>query len=237
MVVIDCINGPRQRFSVELLGQTWVMERYGDLEALWETMGQDQDLAHELFGQDERLPYWTELWPSSVLLGIWLEQQKERIHGHICLDMGCGLGFTALLGAHLGAEVLALDYEWPAVRFTAGNAALNQGKLAACVQPVQMDWRAPGIRKGRASFIWGADVMYEKRFVEPVAAFLRHCLAPGGVVWISEPQREIFRPFAVHMRATGWRCDKVREERLPHVTVRGPETGVNLWELARLGDA
>lgn len=235
--MIDCVNGPRQRFSVELLGQTWVMERHGDLEALWEAMGQDQDLAGELFGQDERLPYWTELWPASVLLGKQLARKQGRIHGRTCLDMGCGLGFTALLGAHLGAGVLALDYEWPAVRFTAGNAALNRAKLSAWVRPVQMDWRRPAIREGAVDCIWGADVMYEKRFVAPVAAFLQHCLAPGGVVWITEPQRDTFTSFAVHMRTAGWRCDKLGEERLPHVTVQGPETGVNLWELARVGEA
>ncbi len=230
MLQEDLFNGPRERLEVELLGQAWIIERHGDLESLWEAMGQDDD-SSSTFEEDERLPYWTELWPSSVMLGLWLENERGRIQGRTCLDMGCGLGLTALLGAHFGANVLALDYEWPAVRFTARNRALNTDKLEASVLPAQMDWRAPGIRQGSVPYIWGADVMYEKRFVPPVADFLRHCLAPGGRVWIAEPQRETFRSFAEHMREMGWRCEKMCEKRLPHVTVKGPETGVNLWEL------
>ena len=48
--------------------------------------------------EDERLPYWTELWPSSIALCRWLEERRAEIAGRPCLDLGCGLGLTAMVG-------------------------------------------------------------------------------------------------------------------------------------------
>ena len=43
--------------TVNACGRDWTLERAADMEALWESMTE--------FTEDERLPYWTELWPSS----------------------------------------------------------------------------------------------------------------------------------------------------------------------------
>ena len=55
---------------------------------------------------------------------------------------------------------------------------------------VQMDWRFPAVRQGAFDRLWAGDVMYEKRFIEPVAAFLDHALAVDGVAWVAEPDRD-----------------------------------------------
>ena len=63
------------------------------------------------FTEDERLPYWTELWPSSLVLADWLYQRRESLRGQPCLDLGCGIGLTALVAQWLGANVIGMDYE------------------------------------------------------------------------------------------------------------------------------
>lgn len=227
-------TAPREAFSVELLGRTWNLERHGDLEALWEAMGRDQQ-ALKRFEQDERLPYWTELWPSALLLGKWLELRKGELRHRACLDIGCGLGLSALAGAHLGARVLAIDYEWPAVSFATANARANVDKLQGPVLAAQMDWRQPAFAAGSFHRIWGADVMYERRFAEPLADALDYALAPGGLAWIAEPGRAVYDGFVALLQERGWRCEAVMEERTPPVTAPGPPARVTVWELARAG--
>lgn len=233
MPSIDLENGPKEPFCVELLGKRWELERYGDLESLWEAMGEDESTAHELFGDDERLPYWTELWPSSMLLGEWLGRKRQSIEGRRCLDLGCGLGLTALAGASCGGFVLGMDYEWPAVFFARRNSRHNAVNMPSPPMWAQMDWRAPAFIQGAFHCIWGADVMYERRFIEPVAAFLEHTLVDDGIAWIAEPSRALYADFARRMQDAGWRCQKVHSAKTPHVTAPGPPAGVNIWELAR----
>ena len=153
-------------------GRQWRLTRAADLEELWDAMTADP---HNF--EDERLPYWTELWPSSVALAGWLAARQEEIAGRVCLDLGCGLGLTALVGQWLGARVTAVDYEEAALHFASRNAALN-GVTQPCW--ALMDWRRPAVRARSMARIWGGDIMYEKRFVAPVLRFLEHALAPDG---------------------------------------------------------
>ncbi|GAB6176425.1 methyltransferase domain-containing protein [Desulfobaculum senezii] len=197
------VNGPRQRLEVTAAGRTWLIERTADLETLWESIGEDD------FGQDERLPYWAELWPSSVVLANWLAQNRERIAGRVGVDMGCGLGLTALVGALYGARVLAFDYEYEPLVFAHGNAPLN-----GVSQPlwVQMDWRSAACAAGAADFIWAGDIIYEKRFIGAVTDFLDHTLAADGVAWIAEPGRAVAKPFERAVRELGWSFRRVVTE-------------------------
>ncbi len=213
-----------ERIETEVCGRRWVLERDGDLESLWASIGQDE------FGDDERLPYWVELWPSSLVLAEWLAGRRADVAGRPCVDVGCGLGLTALVGTWLGARVAAFDYELAPLRYATRGAALN-----GVPQPLwlQTDWRAPGLARGAAHFVWGGDIMYELRFIEPVTAFLDHMLAPGGRAWIAEPGRNIAAPFMEHARAEGWSCERVLTRRFTHQ--RHPVT-VHILELRREGD-
>lgn len=206
-----------------VLGREWRLARVADLESLWDQIGQDD------LDQDERLPYWVELWPASLALAGWLGERPGRVAGRRVLDLGCGLGLTAMVVASLGGRVLGLDYELEALRYAAANARDNgeAGAAFAC-----MDWRAPALRPGAADLVVAGDVMYEKRFAQPVADFLDHALAPQGLAWVAEPNRSVYVHFAEVLAGRGWRMDRVRTVGVPH----GERTvTVNIWEIARPG--
>ncbi|MUM76075.1 methyltransferase domain-containing protein [Pseudodesulfovibrio sp. F-1] len=207
------------RVSVEVGGRVWVLEREADMEALWDRMGEGD------MGEDERLPYWAEVWPASVLLGRHILRNADTLRGRPCLDMGCGLGLTGILASHAGARVVAFDYEWPAVRFARGNAALN-----SVPQPLWtlMDWREPAVRVNGFDFIWGGDVLYEKRFFEPIIRLFRQALAPGGRIWIGEPVRSVSRPVWEMVRRHGFSAELLTVEK---VVLCGQNATVNLWEM------
>lgn len=212
-------SDPGSRVEVEVGARVWKLDRAADMEALWESMG-DGDL-----DEDERLPYWAEVWPASVLLGRHILRHADALKGRRCLDLGCGLGLTGMIASSVGAQVAAFDYEWQAVRFARHNATLN-----AVDQPLwlHMDWRHPALMPGAFEFLWGGDVLYEKRFFEPLIRLFRRALAPQGRIWIGEPVRTVSRPVWDDLRREGFRAEKLTVEK---VALCGQNATVNLWEM------
>jgi len=229
-------NSEHQRFAVEISGRVWSVERTADLESLWEAMAANAEAAQD-FDVDERLPYWVEIWPASLLLCHWLERQRGLVSGRVCLDLGCGLGVTAMAAAALGARVVGLDYEWSALEYARRNEKANFAP-GDSDRPswVQMDWRQPGFKPRSFPYIWGGDVMYEQRFIEPVAKFLEMNLAPGGLVWLAAPERRVLTPFNEFMSGLGWSGAKVASDTVKHVTTPGPSVKANVWQFQRQGE-
>ncbi|MBG0776026.1 MAG: methyltransferase domain-containing protein [Desulfovibrionaceae bacterium] len=233
MPPFDPTKGPRETVRTRAGGRDWELARCGDLESLWQAMGEEDGG----FADDERLPYWCEIWPSSIALADWIAENAARLAGRRCLDLGCGLGLTALAGAAAGARVLAMDYEWPAVAFARDNARAN---LAPGPAPAPlftlMDWRAPAVRAGSVDFVWGGDVLYEKRFAEPVAAFLDHVLAPRGEAWIAEPGREVYQCFPETARRRALTARRLFTRTVPSAytdRTAGPPATVHVWAVNR----
>lgn len=185
--------------SVEALGARWNLPHHYDLEKLWAKLD-------EAGFADERIPYWTELWPASLGLAQWLGERRDEIAGKICLDCGCGLGFTAITGQWLGARVVACDYEPEALRAVRESAALSHIAAPACVC---MDWRRPPLAAGSVDRAWAGDIIYETRHMQPVYDLMRACLQPEGKAWFAEPGRSIFRKFIELCRSGGCRMEPV----------------------------
>lgn len=211
--------------SVRAAGRLWRLTRAADLEQLWDAMTASPDDF-----DDERLPYWTELWPSSVALAGWLAQQRQSIAGQACLDIGCGLGLTAMVGQWLGAKMTAMDYEEAALHFAARNADINE-----VPQPLWtvMDWRRPAVRARSMHRIWGGDIMYEKRFVAPVLRFLDHALAPDGAAWVAEPGRTVYDAFLHALQNGGWQGRRVYHETVDPLYAQPVPVTVHVWEISR----
>lgn len=208
--------------TVAACDRDWVLHRPANLEEKWDAMT-DAD-----FGDDERLPYWVELWPASIALADWMKEKQALINGKVCIDMGCGLGLTAMAASACGARVIAMDYEAEALVYARRNAASNH-----VPQPlwVAMDWRFPAVAPGAADVIWGGDIMYERRFVDPVLRFIRHALAPGGTVWMAEPNRDVYQYFRSALFHDGWNAKAVYTGKLPAIYIQPERVSVTLWEI------
>lgn len=213
--------------QVEACGRQWHLERAADLESLWDAMTLDQ--APTDFEDDERLPYWTELWPSSVALAQWLYMQRATIQDKVCMDLGCGLGLTAMVGQWLGAKVIAMDYEPEALHFARKNAAYNKVR-----QPLWavMDWRRPAVARGAVQHVWGGDIMYEARFVAPVLDFLEYALASGGKAWVAEPCRSVYEAFRAGFLQRGWSGKRVYSQVVDPLYAQPARVTVHVWELS-----
>ncbi|QAZ66861.1 class I SAM-dependent methyltransferase [Solidesulfovibrio carbinolicus] len=206
------------RMRLPLAGREYVLRREADMESLWEGLGQDG------FGADERMPYWAELWPASLLLAAWLEARPEELAGRRCLDLGCGMGLSAMAGAAAGARVLGVDHQPAAVAHGLRNARENGLPAAFAV----MDWRAPALAEGMFDLLWGSDILYETRFYEPLTAIFRSCLAPGGRVVLAEPWREVSRGVWDRLAADGFAVARLHEE---SVAVASCRSTISLYEI------
>ncbi|MCF8031009.1 MAG: methyltransferase domain-containing protein [Desulfohalobiaceae bacterium] len=205
--------------QVRIREALYTLHRPSDLESLWTAMEEND------FGEDERIPYWVEVWPAAIHLAEWIASRPGETSGRRCLDLGCGLGLCSLVAARNAARVVGMDYERGAVFYTRKNARLNSVPLP---DAVLMDWRCCGFKPGSFSLVFAADILYEKRFWEPVEAFLRRVLAPEGKVLLSTPERQTTRGLLRWLQSLGWSCCPLSEKR---VVQREYDMEVTLWEL------
>ncbi len=181
---------------LDIRGLQVYVTRIADFEALLES------LDPITFAEDERLPYWAELWPAAVALAHYMTQRLS-LAGRRVLELGCGLGLIGIVAALQGARVLSTDYEAAALAF-ARHTARRNGCQQARFQ--LMDWRYPTLRR-RYDYILASDVIYEARNFGPLAAILRRYLARGGTAVFSEPGRVNAVPFFALVRQHGFTCE------------------------------
>jgi predicted nicotinamide N-methyase len=140
-------------------------------------------LDEEAFERDEFLPYWAELWPAASALAAAL---PADLRGVRVVELGCGLGVPSLVAAARGAEVVATDWAADAIDLLGQNAERNGLTLRAKV----WDWRTPWDE--RFDLTLAADVLYERRNVEPLVRALQR-LAPEGLIGLAgRPYEEQF---------------------------------------------
>ena len=211
--------------TVSAANRDWRLSRAGNIEELWESM-----VADGRASADEHIPYWTELWPASLVLSEWLSLNSPAIEGRICLDVGCGIGLTALVGQSLGARVLAMDYEFEALRHASRNAAQNRVESPLWVA---MDWARPALAEESVDLVWGGDIMYERRFVHPVLDLCARVLKPGGRFWVAEPGRSVYDAFLAALPEKGFGGRKVYQGKTHGIYEQPQEVTVTIWEITR----
>jgi len=112
-----------------------------------------EDLIDEKeFEQDERLPYWAELWPSSRILGEWVLRMTGN--GRSLLELGCGAGVVATCAGLAGFHVVVSDYYEDALRFAQVNAWRNG---APTPKGLVLDWRNLAPNPGRYDVVIASE--------------------------------------------------------------------------------
>ena len=144
----------------------------------------DDLIREEDFVKDERLPYWADVWPSSIILAEKLLELNGA--GRRALELGCGVGLSTMAATTAGFEVLSTDYYEDALDVTRANVFRNLGVRA---RTRLVDWRHFPHDLGRFDLVFASDVLYEKEYAELLPEILREALAAGGVALIADPGR------------------------------------------------
>jgi predicted nicotinamide N-methyase len=167
----------------------------------------DDPITHERYAADNYLPYWPIIWPSGLMLAERILTDCDSppalpAGGGKAIELGCGLGLAGIAAARRGWPMLWTDYDPEAVLFAAHNAQRN-GIPAAQIRARHMDWRDPVDEM----FDWviASDVLYERRLHPLLLGAIAALLAPGGVAWVSDPQRSSAEDFPINAVAAGFR--------------------------------
>jgi predicted nicotinamide N-methyase len=163
---------------------------------------------------EELIPYWAELWPSSVATAQYLLESKVVWPGMEVVELGCGLGLAGIAAGKQGASVLLTDYMPEALAVAAWNWERNLGSTAACLE---LDWRNPP-KNLKADMILAADVAYESVIFSDLLLAINQLLKPNGVLVLAEPGRTMAQPFMEKLKENFVLLDqKVKYTRLRDV--------------------
>lgn len=134
--------------------------------------------------KDERLPYWADIWPSSLVLARWM-MERASPPGSV-LELGCGLGLVTTAAMRAGHSVTATDYYDDALLFARANAWRALGREPATRM---VNWRELPADLGAYDRVIASDVLYEHPYAALVADAFAAALAPGGEGIMADPGR------------------------------------------------
>jgi len=145
--------------------------------------------------RDERLPYWAELWPSSIALSRHLTLSGTLSRSDHVLELGCGLGLVGIVAGYHSQSVVLTDYDPTALRFAELNWRAHHDTP---FRGEVMDWREPRVELA-ADVVLAADVAYESRALVPLVHAFRTLTRPGGRIFVAEPGRRVAHGFAAEI--------------------------------------
>lgn len=151
-------------------------------------------------------PFWATTWRAADGLDQFLESRD--LHGTRVLELGCGTGRAGLAAALRGSHVTLTD---------GVSDPLLLVKLTTL--PVRERCEIRRLRFGEDRLaepmfpiILGSDITYSRDLWPKLDVCLRHHLALGGEVFLSDPFRSISTEFAGWIAKRTWLCEEHRME-------------------------
>jgi predicted nicotinamide N-methyase len=167
------------RNEVIVEGKTFWIEHPDESDRLL-----DHPAIRSAFAADEYLPYWADLWPASRMLAKAILREPWA-PGLEALEIGCGLGLPGIAALSRELRVTFSDYDATALHFAAANARLNGFNEFGLLR---IDWRDPP-RDFQVPVVLASDLLYELRNVEPIVAFIKQVMQPGGFCLLTDQDR------------------------------------------------
>ncbi len=220
--------GPLEDIQIQLpiSGVSWQITKPNDIDSLLTLAENDPE---------ENLPYWAALWPSGIALADEVLLEPDLVqHGRV-LELGSGLGVTAIAALSVGADLIITDYADESLQLAAYNISENSLPEPAAMQ---MNWREPS-REFREftgegfPVVLAADVLYEQRDIEPLLEIAEWLVAPGGLLWLAEPRRKSAELFIEQALHRGW-TDQVVERSGPWPEMDDTGVIVRIHRLRRI---
>jgi predicted nicotinamide N-methyase len=208
-----------EQVEKNIAGRTFQFFKIADINAVIEQVLETSP------NPDENVPYWAEIWPSALALGQFILREKILTGGKI-LELGCGLGIVGITAfRQSSAEVVLSDINEDALRLSELNWIINFQSSPALML---LDWRNPPADQ-KFKTILAADVAYERRLFLPLLNTFEQLLAPGGEIWLSEPNRSAAKVFFEMLSQAQFEYKKWDES----VILDGKETIASIYKIRK----
>ncbi|MFM7055842.1 MAG: class I SAM-dependent methyltransferase [Planctomycetota bacterium] len=159
----------------------------------------DQAVTGEAQGRDGWDPYWGLLWAAAPLTAQLILQAPPR--SQRALELGCGVGLTGIAALAAGLNVTFSDQSAEAVQLALSNAAMNGHPDS---KGLVFGWHQPPADFAPCDFLFGSDILYDRKAHAPLLLTLKQLLTPGGIVWIGDAGRANAGAFTDAAAAAGW---------------------------------
>ena len=187
---------PIEHTSTTIAGQEYPWTRVVDPDSLLlNALSKSQE------GTVELDPFWAASWRAAQGLDQFLGT-LPCLNGIRILELGGGSGRAGISAGMRGAKVLITD----AVPTALMVCKFNARQVSDKVQVRLLDWRDRKMQIQPFPIIIGSDIVYDFRLFPLLEPCLRRHLAPGGVAYLSEPQRHTGDRFEKWILAAGWKC-------------------------------
>jgi predicted nicotinamide N-methyase len=177
--------------------------------------------------RQDHMPYWAEIWPSGIVLAGVVARERDVFQGKRVLELGPGVGVTAVAAMQAGADLVIADYDRGSLAMCALNALDQVGSEP---EAIFVNWRKPtqefmaAARDGYA-IILAADVLYETKDVKPLVKLVDRILASEGELWLAHPGRDAAERLVEEFRKRGW-SDEREECAAPR-----PDPNYRTWDV------
>jgi predicted nicotinamide N-methyase len=141
--------------------------------------------------KDERIPYWTELWPAAIALSHYLVGIKEDLHEKNIVELAAGLGLPSIVAGYYSGKITISDYIEDSLIFAKKNYSLNH-KVEANYKPI--DWRQ-FMPFDSTEIILASDIAYENRYQKALTDKIHTWLEAGIEFIFTEPGRPTAKNF------------------------------------------
>lgn len=174
---------------------------------------EDQDtiinqITDEECKKDTFFPYWAEHWPSSEVFFAYCSNQFPKHYKNIC-ELGAGLGVISAILVKKGNNIITTDISYQSCIYSSANILNHEcsNKTVCC------DWRHSPFKQ-KFDCILASDILYEKRFIEPVIKFLKSNLTQNGHAYIADPCRSYWNFFKSEIVFKGFKIEEVQKEKV-----------------------
>jgi 2-polyprenyl-3-methyl-5-hydroxy-6-metoxy-1,4-benzoquinol methylase len=132
--------------------------------------------------------------------------RRSEVAGAAALELGCGLGITAIAALQASSALTVIDCFAEALAYCRYNTLRNAG---AEPRTLLADWRTEAgqrllVAAGPFDLVLAADVLYEPDDVEPLLRLVPRLLHPDGRFWLAEPGRATSARFVAAAQERGW---------------------------------
>ena len=189
---------PIEHTSTTIAGKEYPWTRVVDPESL---LLNAISKSREGEGTVELDPFWAASWRAARGLDEFLGT-LPCLNGVRILELGGGSGRAGISAGLRGAEVLITD----AVPTALMVCRFNARQVSEKVRVRLLDWRDRNTQLEQFPIIIGSDIVYDLKLFPILEPCMRRHLAPGGVVYLSEPQRHTGDRFEKWILAAGWKC-------------------------------